>query len=243
METTSDKHFMNKIEILENAETALAEHQFRIYYQPQYNSLNRRIVGTEALVRWVHPKFGVQPPGEFIPVFEDCGLVTKLDLYVLEEVCRFLQRRREKNLPVVPISFNVSRHDIYAADFTQRMEQIRTSYEIPVTDLRVEITESAVIGSSDFLKRFVSRLQSLGYTVEMDDFGSGYSSLNVLKDIEVDIIKLDMIFLRGKIGGRGGIIISSIVRMANWLGTPVIAEGVETAEQADYLKSIGCIYI
>ncbi len=143
----------------------------------------------------------------------------------------------------MPVSFNVSRHDVYACDFVERMERIRKSYGIPVTDLRVEITESAVIGSSDFLIRFVSRLQSLGYTVEMDDFGSGYSSLNVLKDIEVDIIKLDMIFLRNKIGGRGGIIISSIVRMANWLGTPVIAEGVETVEQAEFLKSIGCIYI
>lgn len=243
METTSDKHFMNKIEVLENAEKAFADHQFQIYYQPQYNYLNRRIVGTEALVRWIHPQFGIQPPGEFIPVFEDSGLITKLDLYVMEEACRFLRECRESGVPYVPVSFNVSRHDVYACDFVERMERIRKSYGIPVTDLRVEITESAVIGSSDFLIRFVSRLQSLGYTVEMDDFGSGYSSLNVLKDIEVDIIKLDMIFLRNKIGGRGGIIISSIVRMANWLGTPVIAEGVETVEQAEFLKSIGCIYI
>lgn len=89
METTSDKHFMNKIEVLENAEKAFADHQFQIYYQPQYNYLNRRIVGTEALVRWIHPQFGIQPPGEFIPVFEDSGLITKLDLYVMEEACRF----------------------------------------------------------------------------------------------------------------------------------------------------------
>ena len=179
METTSDKHFMNKIEVLENAEKAFADHQFQIYYQPQYNYLNRRIVGTEALVRWIHPQFGIQPPGEFIPVFEDSGLITKLDLYVMEEACRFLRECRESGVPYVPVSFNVSRHDVYACDFVERMERIRKSYGIPVTDLRVEITESAVIGSSDFLIRFVSRLQSLGYTVEMDDFGSGYSSLNV----------------------------------------------------------------
>ncbi len=99
METTSDKHFMNKIEVLENAEKAFADHQFQIYYQPQYNYLNRRIVGTEALVRWIHPQFGIQPPGEFIPVFEDSGLITKLDLYVMEEACRFLRECRESVSP------------------------------------------------------------------------------------------------------------------------------------------------
>ena len=111
---------MNKIEVLENAEKAFADHQFQIYYQPQYNYLNRRIVGTEALVRWIHPQFGIQPPGEFIPVFEDSGLITKLDLYVMEEACRFLRECRESGVPYVPVSFNVSRHDVYACDFVER---------------------------------------------------------------------------------------------------------------------------
>ena len=245
METTSDKHFMNKIEVLENAEKAFADHQFQIYYQPQYNYLNRRIVGTEALVRWIHPQFGIQPPGEFIPVFEDSGLITKLDLYVMEEACRFLRECRESGVPYVPVSFNVSRHDVYACDFVERMERIRKSYGIPVTDLRVEITESAVIGSSDFLIRFVSRLQSLGYTVEMDDFGSGYSSLNVLKDIEVDIIKLDKSFLNNmekqeKHRKNDVIVIKNIVNMVNDLDMEVIAEGVETQKQAEFLRGINC---
>lgn len=185
----------------------------------------------------------MQSPGDFIPVFEGNGLITRLDLYVFEEICSFISRCRGTDIKTVPISFNVSRYDVISGDFIERIEEIRKKYDIPVTNLRAEITESSMIGGNDHMAKIVHKFQSLGYVVEMDDFGSGYSSLNVLKDIEVDIIKLDMAFMRGNITKRGGIIISSIIRMANWLGTPVIAEGVETPEQAEYLKSIGCIYI
>lgn len=123
------------------------------------------------------------------------------------------------------------------------MEQTRLAYGVPARLLRVEITESSAMGDVDEVNFVIRRLHELGYTVEMDDFGSGYSSLNVLKDLETDIIKLDMNFLKGQIGGRGGTIISSVVRMAKWLGMPVIAEGVETVEQADFMRSIGCDYI
>lgn len=243
MERSEKEHLMDKYEILNHADQALREKQFRVYYQPQYNYMSKRIVGAEALVRWIHPQYGIQSPASFIPLFEENGLITRLDLYVFEEICIFLQKCMQENIRIVPISFNVSRHDVYCGDFIDRMEAIRKTYHIPVTNLRVEITESSVIGGDDYMVKIVERLHSLGYVVEMDDFGSGYSSLNVLKNIEVDIIKLDMIFMRGKIGGRGGIIISSIIRMANWLGTPVIAEGVETTAQAEYLTSIGCVYI
>ncbi|MDE6781092.1 MAG: EAL domain-containing protein [Ruminococcus sp.] len=239
-----NRYFMNKNEILNSVEQAFKEKHFCAYYQPQFNHSNGRIVGAEALVRWIHPEYGMQSPGDFIPVFEANGYITRLDLYVFEEICIFLNKCIRDNIKnIVPISFNVSRYDIYFASFIDEMENIRKKYDIPVKLLRVEITESAVIGGNEYLANTVERFHSLGYIVEMDDFGSGYSSLNVLKDIKVDIIKLDMIFLRGEIGGRGGIIISSMVRMANWLGTPVIIEGVETTEQADYMKSIGCDYI
>lgn len=243
MKNGSERYFMNKNEIAECADKALEERQFCAYFQPQYNHANGRLVGAEALVRWFHPEYGMQSPGEFIPVFESNGYITKLDLFIFEEVCRFVRKCLDNGIDTVPISFNVSRYDIYCCDFIDRMEEIRNKYDIPVKYLRVEITESAVIGGNEHMKKIVEKLHSIGYIVEMDDFGSGYSSLNVLKEIEVDIIKLDMIFFRGKIGGRGGIIISSVIRMANWLGTPVIAEGVETVEQADYMKSIGCEYI
>lgn len=239
----NNRYFMNKNELLANAENAFEEKQFCVYYQPKYNYMSGRIVGAEALVRWIHPEYGMQSPGDFIPVFEKNGLITRLDLYVFEEICSFISRCRGTDIKTVPISFNVSRYDVISGDFIERIEEIRQKYDIPVTNLRAEITESSMIGGNDHMAKIVHKFQSLGYVVEMDDFGSGYSSLNVLKDIEVDIIKLDMAFMRGNINKRGGIIISSIIRMANWLGTPVIAEGVETPEQAEYLKSIGCIYI
>lgn len=239
----NNRYFMNKNELLANAEKAFEEKQFCVYYQPQYNYMSGRIVGAEALVRWIHPEYGMQSPGDFIPVFEKNGLITRLDLYVFEEICSFISRCRGTDIKTVPISFNVSRYDVISGDFIERIEEIRKKYDIPVTNLRAEITESSMIGGNDHMAKIVHKFQSLGYVTEMDDFGSGYSSLNVLKDIEVDIIKLDMAFMRGNITKRGGIIISSIIRMANWLGTPVIAEGVETPEQAEYLKSIGCIYI
>lgn len=239
----NNRYFMNKNELLANAEKAFEEKQFCVYYQPQYNYMSGRIVGAEALVRWIHPEYGMQSPRDFIPVFEENGLITRLDLYVFEEICSFISRCRGTDIKTVPISFNVSRYDVISGDFIERIEEIRKKYDIPVTNLRAEITESSMIGGNDHMAKIVHKFQSLGYVVEMDDFGSGYSSLNVLKDIEVDIIKLDMAFMRGNINKRGGIIISSIIRMANWLGTPVIAEGVETPEQAEYLKSIGCIYI
>ena len=239
----NNRYFMNKNELLANAEKAFEEKQFCVYYQPQYNYMSGRIVGAEALVRWIHPEYGMQSPGDFIPVFEENGLITRLDLYVFEEICSFISRCRGTDIKTVPISFNVSRYDVISGDFIERIEEIRKKYDIPVTNLRTEITESSMIGGNDHMAKIVHKFQSLGYVVEMDDFGSGYSSLNVLKDIEVDIIKLDMAFMRGNLTKRGGIIISSIIRMANWLGTPVIAEGVETPEQAEYLKSIGCIYI
>lgn len=244
MNNNSQRYFMNKNEILNCAEKAFKENHFVVYYQPQFNHSNGKIVGAEALVRWIHPEYGMQSPGDFIPVFESNGYITRLDLYMFEKICIFLSKCiKDKIKNIVPISFNVSRYDIYCCNFIDEMETIRKKYDVPVKFLRVEITESAVLGGNDYLAQTVDKFHSLGYIVEMDDFGSGYSSLNVLKDINVDIIKLDMIFLRGEIGGRGGIIISSIVRMANWLGTPVIVEGVETIEQADYMKSIGCDYI
>lgn len=138
----------------------------------------------------------------------------------------------------------MSRYDIYHDDYVDKIEHLRASYGIPVKLLHIEITESSAIGGMELVSDVLSRLHSYGYTVEMDDFGSGYLSLNVLKDLEVDVIKLDMRFLSGgSIGGRGGTIINAIVQMTKWLNTPVIAEGVETLEQADYMKSIGCSYI
>ncbi len=224
--------------------TAITDKQFVIYYQPQYNHSTGMLVGAEALVRWNHPERGLISPGIFIPIFEKNGFITKLDLYVFEGVCRFVRRCMEQNAKIVPISSNFSRYDIFQPDFVGQLEAIRKKYNVPAKYLRVEITESAIVGGSQHVNEIVRQLHECGYIVEMDDFGSGYSSLNVLKDIELDIIKLDMLFLSEESDSkRGGTILSAVVRMAKWLGLPVIAEGVETVEQADFLRSIGCNYI
>lgn len=225
-------------------EEALADEQFLVYYQPQFNHATGSLVGAEALVRWKHPERGLISPGLFIPIFERNGFITKLDLYVFGHVCAFLRKCIDQNLTVVPISSNFSQYDIFQPRFVETLEELRMKYDVPVKYLRVEITESAIVGGSDRVNEIVKRLRECGYVVEMDDFGSGYSSLNVLREVDLDVIKLDMLFLSEKSNNnRGGTIISSIVRMAKWLDMPVIAEGVETMSQADFLKSIGCEYI
>lgn len=241
---TLRKEMLSEQEITGIMTQALAEKQFVLYYQPQYNHSTGMVVGAEALVRWMHPEHGMISPGLFIPIFEKNGFITKLDLYVFEQVCAFIRSCMDKGLPIVPISSNFSRYDIFQPNFVGKLEAIRKEYDVPVKHLRVEITESVVAGGSQKANEIVKELHKYGYIVEMDDFGSGYSSLNVLKDIEMDIIKLDMMFLSTESDSkRGGTILSSMVRMAKWLGMPVIAEGVETVEQADFLRSIGCDYI
>ncbi|MBQ8800551.1 MAG: bifunctional diguanylate cyclase/phosphodiesterase [Lachnospiraceae bacterium] len=237
-------NLLSEQEIAGIMEEALAEQQFLVYYQPQYNHATGSLMGAEALVRWKHPERGLVSPGLFIPIFEKNGFITQLDLYVFGQVCCFLRKCLDRNIPIVPISSNFSQYDIFQPRFVEKLEELRMKYDVPVKYLRVEITESAIVGGSDRVNEIVKRLRACGYVVEMDDFGSGYSSLNVLREVDLDIIKLDMLFLSEKANNnRGGTIISSIVRMAKWLDMPVIAEGVETMGQADFLRSIGCEYI
>ena len=234
---------MNEQELLDSFDEALLNNHIFVVYQPKINHATGRMVGAEALMRWTHPVYGMQYPSDFIPVLEKNDLIYKADLAVFEAVCRFLRKCLDNGETPVPVSVNMSRYDIYRKDYVEQIENLRKSYDIPVKYLHVEITESSAIGGMELVSDVLRQLHEYGYVVEMDDFGSGYSSLNVLKDLAVDVIKLDMRFLSGEIGGRGGTIISAIVRMAKWLGTPVIAEGVETMEQADYMKSISCKYV
>ena len=236
-------HKMNEQELVADFNSAVENGSIYLCYQPQVNHSTGRMVGAEALLRWKHPVFGTQSPADFIPVLERNGLIFKADIFVFESVCRFLRRCFDEKREVVPISVNMSRYDIYNNNYVDEIEEIRKKYEVPVRFLRVEITESSAIGGMELMKAALDKLHAYGYLVEMDDFGSGYSSLNILKSLEVDIIKLDMLFMMGGIGGRGGAILSSIVQMTKWLNTPVIAEGVETVELADYMRSIGCNYI
>ena len=234
---------MTEQELVASFDEALKEGHIFALYQPQINHSTGRMIGAEALMRWQHPQFGMQYPADFIPALEKNDLIFRADLYLFEQICIFQKKCMESPVTPVPISFNISRFDIYEKDYVESIESIRRKYNVPARLLRAEITESSAIGGMEVVSELLKDLHSYGYIVEMDDFGNGYSSLNILKDLEVDVIKLDMNFFRGDIGGRGGVIISSMIQMTKWLNTPVIAEGVETLEQADYMKSIGCDYI
>lgn len=228
-------------EILRRLTEALEKEAVRVWFQPQYDHAVAQLRGAEALVRWQLPDGELVQPDSFIPLLEESGRITELDLHVFSRVCRLQHRNLEEGRSMLPLSVNLSRRDLLAEGFVGRLEEIRSSYDVPVCWLCLEITESAFVTETGEMCAAVERLRALGYTVRLDDFGSGYSGLNVLKDMEVDAIKLDMRFLGGKaVGAKSAAIITSVVRMAKWLELDVVAEGVETKEEADFLHSIGC---
>lgn len=234
---------LSREELLERFDEAISQGHIFAFYQPQYNHSTGRMTGAEALMRWNDPVCGMQYPNDFIPVLEESDLLYRADIQMARSICVFQRYCLDNDIPTVPISFNMSRNDIYKHEFVEEVERVRKEYDVPVKYLRVELTETSAIGGVDLVVSVIKKFHDLGYVVEMDDFGSGYSSLNILKDLDVDIIKLDLNFINGDIGGRGGIILRSIVQMTKWLKTPIIAEGVETLEQADFMKSIGSNYI
>lgn len=235
---------LNEQEIVSEMNIALEDHQFEVWYQPQYNHETGALIGSEALVRWRHPKKGLIPPGVFIPIFEQNGFVYEIDKYVWEQCCKFLRELIDSGRNPMPISVNISRYDILQDGMSDYVTSLITKYDLEPELLRLEITESAFISSSLQIIEVVEQLKKKHFTVEIDDFGSGYSSLNILKDVPSDVLKLDMKFLEGTADSdKGGNIVASVVRMAKWIGMTIIAEGVETLYQADFLKSIGCFYI
>lgn len=241
-------------ELITDMVSGLQNREFQVYIQPQYDYTTESIIGAEALVRWQHPTKGLISPTVFIPVFEKNGFITQLDQYIWEETCRLLRSWINEGLNPVPVSVNISRRDIYNSNLTEIFSQLLKKYSLSPELLRLEITESAYMDNPSQLIKVVENLRKQGFCLEMDDFGSGYSSLNSLKDVPFDILKLDMKFIsaatedlnNGKYSestAKSGSILSSVVRMANWLHLPVIAEGIESKNQADYLKSIGCFHM
>ena len=225
-------------------ESALEEGQFTVYYQPKYHLKKGCIAGAEALVRWLHPQWGVMSPGEFIPLFERNGFIPRLDLYIWQQVCIKMKEWRDKGYPPIAISVNVSRFDIYQPNFIETIYQLTQKYDIEPKYLHLEITESAYTENMNQIVQTIAQLRQLGFIVEMDDFGSGYSSLNMLSQIQLDILKLDMKFIQNEIEKDDNqSILSSVVNMAHKLSLSVIAEGVETREQLERLQEIGCDYV
>ncbi|MEG1747000.1 MAG: EAL domain-containing protein [Oscillospiraceae bacterium] len=234
----------NEQEITNDMNGALKHGQFEIYLQPKYNIHTNLPCGAEALVRWRHPKKGMLSPAEFIPVFERNGFITKLDYYVWEQTCQRIHSWIVRGIQPFPISVNVSRVNIYNPKLVDILSELVERYDLAPALLQLELTESAYTDNPIAMKKTMEQLQNRGFTILMDDFGSGYSSLSLLKDISVDILKIDMRFLtQNGVPGRGENIIASVIRMAKWLNIPVIAEGAETMEQVDFLRSVGCDYV
>lgn len=231
-------------EITNKMASALSRGEFQIYFQPKYNLTTNRPEGAEALVRWMDPLKGKTLPGVFIPIFERNGFVSHLDFYVWEQVCALLRRWIEAGIQPLPISVNVSRVNIYTPNLVERICALTEKYGIPNRLLQLELTESAYTDDPEVMMDTIKGLQEQGFLILMDDFGSGYSSLNVLKNLNVDILKLDMKFLAdAEIPGRGEDIVSSVIRMSKRLCLPVVAEGVEKGEQVEFLREIGCDYV
>lgn len=221
---------------------AIEEEQFVVYLQPKVNLMTDKPYGAEALVRWMHPTKGMIAPSEFIPIYERNGIIGRLDQYMWRSVCKLLRRWIDEGRNPDPISVNVSRVNIYNPHLVEILNKLITEYRIPSHLLNLEITESAFMEDQSLIMKTIKRLHNLGFKIMMDDFGSGYSSLNVLKDMDVDYLKIDMKFLQqdDAVNGKGEKVLTSVVRMAKWLHLPSIVEGVETEEQVDFLKCIGC---
>ena len=231
---------IKKNQLLIDIDRAIEQHEFLVYYQPQINSYDNRLVGAEALVRWLHPKYNMVSPGEFIPLFEEHMLITKLDKYVWEEACIFLNKWHGK-YPNLSISINISVNDFYQMDVCSFLVNLITKYEIAPKNLKLEITESAFASDRKMIIDKVDELHKNHFIVEMDDFGSGYSSFNTLKDIPIDVLKMDMKFINGDLNNyKAKEILNSIIAMAHKIHMPVIAEGVETKEQCELLSQMDC---
>ena len=230
--------------LIESLDTAIAERQFKIYYQPKYDITEEepRLRSAEALIRWQHPEFGMVSPGVFIPLFEEKGLIQKVDRYVWEEAAKQMAAWRDKYGIEIPVSVNVSRIDVYAPDFVDNFKALVARYGLRPENYCLEITESAYTEDSEQLLGVVEKVREEGFPVEMDDFGSGYSSLNMISMLPIDALKMDMNFIRNMHtrGSKNNRIIELMIDIAHYLGVPVVAEGVETQEQVELLRHMGC---
>lgn len=227
--------------IISEMKKALETDQFQVYLQPKCEMDTGKIIGSEALVRWIHPSQGIISPGEFIPVFEKNGFISELDAFVLRKTCQMIRKWLDDGKKVYPVSVNVSRTDLYNPNLLEQIKECVERFDVPHELIAFELTESAFVSDNMQLYNLAKLLQENHFNVMMDDFGSGYSSLNSLREIPVDVLKIDLKFLPPSTDDkRGNVILQSIVEMANQLGLEVVVEGVETIEQAEFLLSIGC---
>lgn len=238
------KQILEEQEIEREMEKALSERQFCIFVQPKFDVETEEVVGGETLVRWIHPTKGMIAPYKFIPLFERNGFIIRLDYFIWEETCRLLADLKKRGYPSKPISINVSRAHFYGDELSDKLEELIEKYQLHPSELELEITETICAVDPEAIYSKVKELRKVGFKIAMDDFGSGYSSLNMLKEMPLDIIKMDLKFLDGGDAvERSRYILSSLIYLAQNMQLHVVVEGVETREQIDFLKEIGNHYV
>lgn len=233
-----DQLWENKVE--EEMYAALKNREFVVYYQPKYDPVTQKLAGAEALIRWVKED-GLVPPGKFIPIFEKNGFITKIDDYMIDNVARQQAQWLKDGENIVPVSVNVSRAHFTQEDLAEHILEIVDRYDIPHEYIEIELTESAFFDDKKALLNTVKRLKEYGFEISMDDFGAGYSSLNSLKDLPLDVLKLDAEFFRGEDNGnRANIVVTEAISLGKQLEMRIVAEGIEKKEQVDFLADAGC---
>ncbi len=220
---------------------AMEKHEFQAYYQPQYDAITSKLVGAEALVRWIKPDKTFVMPGAFIPSLEENEAICDMDWYMLKEVCAFLQKQRQENVHMVTVAVNFSRMHLYEGDFLKRLCDTVDAYGVPRRLIEVEITESAFVDQSEKIAEWIASIRDAGFRVAIDDFGSGLSSLSFVKDISADVLKIDKSLLsRNCEDEKERIVLESIFDFAHRLKLTTVAEGVETREQLGFLRTCSC---
>ena len=229
--------------LIRDVDDAIANEDFKVFFQPKYDitSDTPKLRSAEALIRWVHPELGMISPGDFIPLFESNGLIQKVDNYVWKTAAAQIRKWKEKYNYSVAVSVNVSRIDIFDPKLQDKLRSILEENGLDASELMLEITESAYADSANTLTEVAESLRASGFKIEMDDFGSGYSSLNMITTLPIDVLKLDMKFVRNMEKDEKSLkLVELIIDIAKFLGVPVVAEGVETKSQLDTLKELGC---
>ena len=229
-------------ELTGNVDAAIENHEFQVYLQPKVNSETMQVVGAEALVRWKRPDGKMLFPDEFIPVFEKNGKVVDIDYYVYEEVFSYLRNRLDRGCKVVPVSMNVSRVHLRSGDFLKKIDELLEKYRVPCEYLEFELTENVYVEKMQEALPFIESIRKKNIKVSIDDFGSGYSSLNVISGIPLDTLKLDKAFMKrgAELTRKDRAVIAHLVELARDIELEVLCEGVETQVQADFVKDIGC---
>lgn len=224
--------------IVDHMDEAIAQQQFEVYYQPKFDLKTNKICGAEALIRWQHPKYGLLSPVEYIPIFESNGFIKELDMYVLKQVCYSIRHWIDGGFNIVPISINLSRKNFETTNLPSIISKITSKYNIEPKYIHFEVTESAFTSNANLIP-IVESLREMGYLIELDDFGSGYSSLTMLNEVKVDILKIDKSILK-KENNKDNKILQLCIELAKILELGTVVEGVETKQQCDELKSMGC---